>query len=122
MKKTVVLYDDDCAFCIVQVRRLERLDWFHALLALPISAPEALAAAPGLTREGLARELHCVTPRGRVLTAARAFRHLFARVPLLTPLALLMWVPGAILVAEAVYRWVAAHRSWLSRVLGYSRP
>ena len=121
MNKTVVLYDDDCAFCMAQVRYLERLDWFHALRPLPASQPEALEAAPGLTREGLLRELHCVTPRGRVLTAARAFRHLFARVPLLAPLALLMWVPGVIVVAEAVYRWVAAHRSWLSRVLGYSK-
>lgn len=120
MKPTVVLYDDECAFCTAQVRHLARLDWFHALRAVPASSPEALQAAPGLTREGLMRELHCVTPSGRVFTAARAFRAFFARVPLLAPMAWLMWVPGVIFVAEAVYRWVADHRSWLSRVLGYT--
>jgi predicted DCC family thiol-disulfide oxidoreductase YuxK len=118
VKQTVVLYDDTCAFCTTQVHRLARLDWFHALRFIPASLPEALRTAPGLTHELLLRELHCVTPGGRVLTAARAFRHLFSRVPLLAPLALLLWMPGAIFVAEAGYRWVAAHRTELGRFVG----
>lgn len=117
--KTLVLYDDECAFCRGQVRLLTRLDWLRLLAPLPASAPEAVNAAPGLTREALLEAVHCVTPGGRVYRAARAYRQLMLRVPLLAPLGLLLWVPGLIGVAETVYRWVARNRAWLSRILGY---
>jgi predicted DCC family thiol-disulfide oxidoreductase YuxK len=40
------------------------------------------------------------------------------RLPLLIPLALFLWVPGVIWVAERVYQWISRHRQLLSRLFG----
>ena len=39
-------------------------------------------------------------------------------LPLLVPLALFMWIPGVIWIAEIVYAWVSRNRTLLSRVFG----
>jgi hypothetical protein len=40
------------------------------------------------------------------------------RLPLLIPVALFLWIPGVIQVAEVVYQWVSRNRLLLSRVFG----
>jgi predicted DCC family thiol-disulfide oxidoreductase YuxK len=40
------------------------------------------------------------------------------RLPLLVPVALFMWIPGVILIAEVIYKWVSRNRLFLSRVFG----
>jgi predicted DCC family thiol-disulfide oxidoreductase YuxK len=39
-------------------------------------------------------------------------------MPLLVPMALVLWVPGVIWVAERVYSWVSRNRHLLSRIFG----
>jgi len=94
--KTRVIYDETCPFCVRWVRRLQRLDWLHRL--------EFVQGGAGL------EAVRCITPRGRVHRGARAFRALGLRVPLLAPLALLLWVPGFTHIAEVAYRWISEHR------------
>ena len=62
--------------------------------------------------------IHCVTLDGRVLRGARALRFIGLRMPLLAPIALVLWVPGVIWVAEKVYDCVSRNRHLLSRVFG----
>ncbi len=62
--------------------------------------------------------MHCVTPDGRIYRGARCVRYLGMRMPLLVPLALVLWFPGVIRVAEKVYAWVSRNRYVLSRVFG----
>ena len=40
------------------------------------------------------------------------------RLPLLVPVALFLWIPGVIQVAEIVYGWVSRNRLLLSRLFG----
>jgi predicted DCC family thiol-disulfide oxidoreductase YuxK len=40
------------------------------------------------------------------------------RLPLLLPVALFLWIPGVIFVAEAIYRWISRNRHLLSRLFG----
>jgi predicted DCC family thiol-disulfide oxidoreductase YuxK len=40
------------------------------------------------------------------------------RVPPLWPLALFLWIPGVIFIAEIVYQWISRNRYLLSRVFG----
>ena len=40
------------------------------------------------------------------------------RLPLLVPLALLLWVPGVIWIAEKMYDLIARNRRTLSRIFG----
>lgn len=113
-----VLYDSDCPMCTFQMRLLTWLDWFSRLEMLAIQDPRAKAIAPQLTREDLMEAIHCVTPAGRIYRGARCIRFVGMRLPLLIPLALLLWLPGVIWVAERVYAWISRHRYALSRLFG----
>lgn len=114
----LVLYDDECPMCTFQMRVLTWLDWFNTLTLLPISNPRAAEAAPSLTHEDLMAAIHCLARNGRVYRGARCIRFVGLRLPLLAPLALFLWIPGVIWVAERVYRWVSRNRYLLSRVFG----
>lgn len=118
MKLHLVLYDDECPLCVFQMKVLSWLDWRGALALMPLSDPQAQAAAPQLTREDLLEAIHCVTPEGEIHRGARALRFLGMRLPLLIPVALLLWIPGVIYLAEIIYRLVSRNRFVLSRLFG----
>ncbi|MDH3627345.1 MAG: DUF393 domain-containing protein [Acidobacteriota bacterium] len=113
-----LLYDDTCGMCSAQMRVFTRLDWFDTIRLMPLSHPETAELVPDLTHEQKLEAIHCITPRGKIHRAARAFRHLSLRIPLLFPLWLLLWFPGVIWIAEWVYRRVARNRYVISHVFG----
>ena len=113
-----VLYDDQCPMCTFQMRVVTWLDWFNVTTLVPMSDPRAREIAPSLTPEALSAAMHCVTRTGRIYRGARCLRHIGMRMPLLVPLALILWIPGVIRIAEKVYAWVSRNRYILSRVFG----
>jgi len=118
MTKHMVLYDSDCPLCVFQMKVLTWLDWLHGLALVPLSDPRAQEIAPQISREDLLEAIHCVTPQGRIYRGARAIRFVGMRLPLLVPVALFLWVPGIIQIAEIAYRWISKNRLILSRVFG----
>jgi predicted DCC family thiol-disulfide oxidoreductase YuxK len=114
----LLLYDDACSMCVFQTRVLSWLDWRNRIRLVPISSPQAHEIAPQLTREDLHEAIHCVTPDGRIFRGARALRHVGMRMPVLWPLAVGLWLPGVIQIAEYLYRLVARNRYVLSRFFG----
>jgi predicted DCC family thiol-disulfide oxidoreductase YuxK len=118
MNKQIVLYDDGCPMCTFQMKVLSWLDWFDVLALTPLSDPRAQEVAPQLTREDLLEAIHCVTPERRIYRGARCIRFVGMRLPLLVPVALFLWIPGVIQIAEIIYQWVSRNRLLLSRVFG----
>jgi predicted DCC family thiol-disulfide oxidoreductase YuxK len=118
MKRHTVLYDGGCPMCIFQMKVLSRLDWFGVFALVPSADPQARAIAPQLPHEDLQAAIHCVTAEGRVYQGARALRFMGMRLPLLVPVAILLWIPGMIFLADIVYRWVSRNRLQLSRAFG----
>lgn len=114
----VVLYDDECPLCMFQMRLLTWLDWFGALSLIPLSDPAAARLAPHLSREDLREAIHCVARDGRIHRGARCIRFVGMRLPLLMPIALFLWIPGVIRIAEVFYQWVSRNRLVLSRIFG----
>jgi len=114
----VVLYDGDCPMCVFQMKLLTWLDWCNQARLVPLADPLARSLAPWLRREDLLAAVHCVTPQGRVYRGARCIRFIGMRMPLLVPLALILWIPGVIWVAEKLYAWVARNRYVLSGLFG----
>lgn len=113
-----VLYDSDCPLCTFQMKSLTWLDWLDKVRFLPIKDPKASKLAPGIEREDLLEAIHCVTPEGEIHRGARAIRFLGLRTPVLVPVSLVLWFPGVIWVAEAVYRFVSRHRLFFSKIFG----
>ncbi|MBI1839622.1 MAG: DUF393 domain-containing protein [Verrucomicrobia bacterium] len=114
----LVIYDDRCSFCVFQMRALTWLDWFNRVSLVPASHPDVPQYTPGILPAAFQEAIHCVTPDGRVYRGARAIRFLCARMPLAWILALILWIPGVIWIAERVYRWVSRNRYVLSRFFG----
>ena len=117
-QRHIVLYDSDCPLCTFQMKLLTWLDWFHRLDLLPINSPEGQKAAPSLTREDLLEAIHCVTPSGRIYRGARCLRFVGMRLPLFVPMALILWLPGVIWIAEKVYMCISRNRLLLSKLFG----
>ena len=113
-----VLFDDHCPLCTFQMKMLTWLDWFNMVTWLPISDARAPELVPGLTREDLLEAIHCVAKDGRIYRGARCIRYAGMRIPLLVPIALVLWFPGVIWVAEKFYMWIARNRLVLSRLFG----
>jgi predicted DCC family thiol-disulfide oxidoreductase YuxK len=118
VNKHLVLYDDECPLCVFQMKLLTWLDWLNVAALVPLSSEQARAVAPQLDRETLRAAMHVVTADGKIHRGARCIRFLALRMPLLVPIALLLWVPGVIWIAEHVYRLVANNRLLISRVFG----
>ncbi len=114
----IVLYDDACPMCTFQMRVLTWLDWFNGIGLLPLSDARAAVVAPGLGREALLEAIHCVAKDGKIYRGARCIRFVGMRMPLLVPVALFLWLPGVIWVAEKIYLWVSRNRHLLSRWFG----
>ena len=113
-----VIFDASCGFCQQQVRWLRSLDWRKCLRFVPNDDPAVVKLAPAVTAADLAAAIQLVLPTGEVRSGAHAFRTIALRVPLLVPLALLLWVPGMLWVGERVYGLIARNRYVLSRWLG----
>ena len=62
--------------------------------------------------------IHCVAQDGKIYRGARALRFVGMRMPILVPMALFLWIPGVIFVAERVYDFVSARRLFFSRIFG----
>ena len=104
-----LIYDASCGFCRRWVARLKRWDRQDRIRLLPLQDP----AAPALARrpvEELQRAVHLVRPDGGGFSGARAARELLAYLPGGWLLRWLLYFPGATLVGDWVYRWVA--RTW----------
>ena len=118
MNRHIVLYDDECPMCTFQMRVLSWLDWFNVLALVPLSDPRAQEIAPSLKREDLLEAIHCVDAGGRIHRGARCIRFVGMRLPLLVPVALFLWLPGIIFIAEKIYALVSRNRHLLSRWFG----
>lgn len=113
-----ILFDGDCPLCTFQSRVIEWLDWLHSVNVMPLADPRAATIAPGLTKEELNAAIHCIAANGRIYRGARAIRFVSMRLPLAIPVALFLWLPGVIYIAEIIYKWISRNRLLLSRVFG----
>lgn len=119
--RLVVLYDSDCPFCRWTVRQLRLLDLGRRLEFVPLHTDNTDPDRPGLAAlladRPLEQALHVVLPSGRIEAGGRALLEILFVLPggvLFRPWPLIPGLPEAL---DAGYRWVAAHRSLLARLL-----
>ncbi len=117
-RTNIVLFDDECSMCTFQSRVITWLDWFNTVSLMPISSARVPEIAPRLTRTDLNEAIHCVAPNGTIQRGARCIRHISLRMPLAFPIALVLWFPGLIYIAEIFYRWISRNRHLISRLFG----
>jgi predicted DCC family thiol-disulfide oxidoreductase YuxK len=111
----IVFYDDDCGLCMWLLAKLLRMDRARRLRPLPLQGPRAEAALHDLTAEERMASWHLVSPGGERTSAGAALAPLFALLPRgRTYAAAFARFPRT---SERGYRWVADHRSALSKLV-----
>jgi predicted DCC family thiol-disulfide oxidoreductase YuxK len=111
----VVLYDRDCGFCRWSLARLLALDRHSRLRPVALGTSEADQPLSDLTPEQRLQSWHLVSPGGKRWSAGAAGPPLLRLLPGgVVPAAVLEKAPRA---TERAYRWVADHRSALSRLI-----
>jgi predicted DCC family thiol-disulfide oxidoreductase YuxK len=114
-KQALVLYDGQCQFCQRSVAVLLRLDWLGRLTFQDARDESRLPKTdPPLSSTRLMEEMHLVTPEGHVLHGFGCFRWIAWRLPLLIPLAPVMYLPGIPELGQRIYLWIAKNRYHLT--------
>jgi predicted DCC family thiol-disulfide oxidoreductase YuxK len=110
-RRARVLYDGHCAFCRKSVDLLRRLDWLGRLAYADARDPAGVPAGVALDPDRLLEEMHVLTADGhRIYHGFGALRWLAWRLPLLWPVAPLLYVPGVPALGQRLYLWVARNR------------
>jgi predicted DCC family thiol-disulfide oxidoreductase YuxK len=113
--RSVVLYDRDCAFCTWLLAGLLRLDRGERLHPIALQRPEADELLAELAPAERIASWHLITSAGERFSAGAAFAPLLELLPRgRVAAAVIARVPR---LTERGYRWVAAHRSQLSRLV-----
>src|SRR5205823_7866931 len=88
------------------------LDWLHRLAFVNARDRENLPpGVPAPERGRLLEEMHLLAPDGyRLYHGFAAFRWMAWRLPLLWPLAPLLYLPGVPSLGQRAYLWVARNR------------
>jgi predicted DCC family thiol-disulfide oxidoreductase YuxK len=110
--QALLLYDGDCPLCCKGVAQLQRLDWLGILrYANARDCANLPKTAPPLDPERLLEEMHLVPASGGpIYHGFGAFRWLSWRLPLLWPLAPLLYLPGVPFLGQRLYLLVARNR------------
>ena len=111
----MVYYDGECALCETARRWLSRLDFTRSV---DWTAYQSLRQPPqGLSWLDMESAMWLETGNGRPSAGFHAFRTLALRLPPLTVLSPLLWLPGMACLGEWAYGLVARNRCSLSSCL-----
>ncbi len=106
---TLLLYDATCRFCEASSKRAMSIVPIRAIERQDINDP-TVQARYGISPAAAQREMHLVSPGGRVTHGGQAVREILQLSSWLWPLAFLWYIPGVAWVAQRVYLWIADHR------------
>jgi predicted DCC family thiol-disulfide oxidoreductase YuxK len=111
----ILLYDADCGFCRWSLGWVLRGDRRRRIEAVALGTRQADALLPHLTDEERAASWHLAAPDGRRWSAGYAAPPLLRLLPGgRVPARLLGAAPE---LTDRAYRWVADHRSTLSKLI-----
>jgi DCC1-like thiol-disulfide oxidoreductase len=91
-----IIYDGDCGFCRFSVRVLQVMDLWGKLEYIP--GPKGMS------------EMRLDFSDGRTYGGFFAFRRLVWILPMLYPMILIVYFPGAGILGPLVYRWIGRNR------------
>ena len=106
-----IFYDSHCGLCARSARMLKWLDWLKRIRLVDLhDAEERQCFAPDLSLEDLNRTMHIRLPDGRTFAGFSAFRELAWHLPLLWPIAPLLYLPGVRPIGDVIYARIAQRR------------
>ena len=111
MERDYLLYDDDCPLCLHFQEWVQRRDRHHIIEPVGFKDARIPKIVPQISAERLQKSFHLVMPDGKVLSGSRAMPTLLGLLPGWKIVGWLLRVlPGANIVSDRIYRWIASHR------------
>jgi predicted DCC family thiol-disulfide oxidoreductase YuxK len=115
----ILLYDRDCGFCRWSLSWVLKADRRRLVKPAPLGSEEANTLLADMPPDDRADSWHLVAPDGRRWSAGYAAPPLLRLLPGgRLPARLLAAAPE---LTERAYRWVAAHRATLSKLVSSRR-
>lgn len=114
-KKTTIVYDGECHFCIEQVGKIKRMDRERQFDYLPRQSPDLDRRFPALKTMNFEEGMRVVDPEGSIYIGADAVFQIARRLPGTRMIAWLYHVPVLKQFARRTYKWIAANRKKLGR-------
>lgn len=113
------IYDGYCVFCKQSKRVIQALDWLKRIEFLDLhNWNEVEQRYPQLNFEQAMGQMHVVTPDGQLIGGFVGARRLLCELPLGFPLWLILNIPGVSWLGDRVYRWIAANRYRINKLVG----
>lgn len=114
MSVPLLIYDGDCPICQRAVRWIQERVPQGRLDYLPCQSPERARLAPQVNEPACMQAIHYVAPGGKTYVGEQALPQILALTRNYAWLRGLFTLPGAGLVAHAIYRLIANNRMKLS--------
>jgi predicted DCC family thiol-disulfide oxidoreductase YuxK len=105
-----VLYDGLCKFCTAGAHKLVRLARPGVIELVNFQEPGVLDRFPGVRLEACLRQMHLITPQGRVYGGFEAAVQAVATRPVVGWLAYIYYLPGLRQLIDVLYALIAANR------------
>jgi len=105
-----VLFDDRCGKCRRFIGLSTALDFAGRLDVVGLSDARIASEFNHFDVDALNFEMHVIVSRGRVFRGFYAIRRIAREVPLMWPLAALLFIPGVSAAGEPIYAWIARTR------------
>ena len=107
--KTIALYDKTCSLCKESKRIFQKVDWFKQIKWISLQEYGENIRVK-IDSKSLRREIHIITPSGKILKGFYAIRYLFVHFPVTSLFGILLYIPFAPIIGEPVYRFIAKNR------------
>lgn len=106
-----IVYDGHCQFCTASIEMLKVMDLFYRLTFVDYQTCKDVSVLhPKLTKERVRSQLYLVEPTGDLYGGFFAFRRLTLLLPMLYPVILFAYFPGANVFGPLMYAGIAKNR------------
>ena len=116
-ERAVLIYDKDCSICRTAARWVERNKKNDVLEILPCQAEGVRSQFPFMEETVCMKAMQLILPDRRVLSGEKALPEVINRLRRYRWVGWLFRLPGSGIVSHAFYRWFAARRYRIARIL-----
>ena len=116
-ERMVVIFDGNCRFCQLQVKRLKSFDRSNSLSFVSLHDPFVKANYSDLSHDQLMDQMYVVTPDGMKFGGAEAIKFLSRKIYTLWPIMPFLHIPFTLWFWQAGYNAIAKRRYKISQKL-----
>ena len=110
MSSLTLVYDGECGFCQGWADWVHRRDVNGQIRLMTCQSDERRERLPQIREEDCLKALHVVFPDSRLFSGADAAPHILDVLPRWRWCSFLFRIPGALLLARPIYRFIARQR------------